>query len=68
MAINFRKLNAQIRPLKKEVRPGYIFLATDEQKNRFVDSVAKLGSRRKFMRTMLHFIQCDKDYADEFTL
>ena len=33
MAINFKKLKSQIKPFKPEVKDGYIFIATDEQKN-----------------------------------
>lgn len=32
MAINFRKLKSQIKPFKPEVKDGYIFITTDEQK------------------------------------
>ena len=44
MAINFRKLKSQIKSFKPEVKDGYIFIATDEQKNNGLFSIAKCGS------------------------
>lgn len=46
MAINFRKLKSQIKPFKPEVKDGYIFITTDEQKNNGLFSIAKCGSKR----------------------
>lgn len=68
MAINFKKLNAQIHPFKPESHAGFIFIATDEQKNNFVPSVAKAGSRRSLIRVLTWFIRNDEDFAREFKL
>lgn len=69
MSINFKKLKSQIKPFKPEARhTGYIFLATDEQKKHDVDSIAKVGSKRTFLQTMVFFINNDEAYRKEFTL
>ena len=68
MAINFRRLNAQIRPFKQESKRGFIFIATDEQKDNFIPSVAKEGSRRSLIRVLTWFIHNDEDFAREFKL
>lgn len=69
MEINFRKLKAQIKPFKHEAkRFGYIFLATDEQKRNGIDTVAKPGSKRSFIKTMKWFIKEFEEYREEFSL
>lgn len=68
MAINFKKLKAQIKPFKLEAKNGYIFIATDEQKKNGVCSVAKPGSKRSLLSALVWFIQNDADFKKEFTL
>lgn len=68
MAINFKKLNSQIRQFKPEVNNGYIFLATDEQKNNFIDSVACVGSKRRLVKYLVELIKTDEDWNKEFAL
>lgn len=52
MAINFRKLKSQIKSFKPEVKDGYIFIATDEQKNNGLFSIAKCGSKRGLLSAL----------------
>lgn len=68
MAINFSRLKAQIKPFKPEVKKGYIFIATKEQSNNFVWTVASVGSKRKLLFTLVTLIHVDKDWAKEFKL
>lgn len=68
MAINFKKLKAQIKPFKPEAKNGYIFIATDEQKKNGICSVAKPGSKRSLLSALVEFIQIDTDFKREFTL
>lgn len=69
MVINFKKLKSQIKHFKPEAKhTGYIFLATEEQKRHHVDSIAKLGSKRSFLRMIVWFIQDNKAYRKEYTL
>ena len=68
MAINFKKLKAQINPFKPETKNGYIFIATDEQKKNGVCSVAKPGSKCGLLSALVWFIQNDADFKKEFTL
>lgn len=68
MAINFRKLKAQIKPFKPEVKNGYIFIATRELSNNFVWTVASVGSKRKLLFTLVSLINVDEDWAKEFKL
>lgn len=68
MAINFKKLKAQIKPFKPKAKNGYIFIATDEQKKNGVCSVAKPGSKRSLLSALVWFIQNDSDFKKEFTL
>lgn len=68
MAINFKKLNSQIRQFKPEVRKGHIFLATDEQKNNFIESVACVGSKRRLVKFLVELIKNDEDWNKEFAL
>lgn len=68
MAINFKKLKNQIHPFRPEVKQGYIFIATDEQKNNFIDSIAKIGSKRSLIKLIVYIILTDEDWNKEFTL
>lgn len=68
MAINFRKLKAQIKPFKPEVKSGYIFIATDGQKRNGIDSIAKPGSKRSFLSILAYLINNDEDFKNEFGL
>lgn len=68
MAINFRKLKAQIKPFKPEVKSGYIFIATDEQKRNWIYSIAKPGSKRSFLSILVYLINNDDDFKNEFGL
>lgn len=68
MAIKFKKLRSQIRQFKPEVRKGYIFLATDEQKNNFIVSVACVGSKRRLVKFLVKLIKTDEDWRKEFAL
>lgn len=68
MAIDFKKLNSQIHPLKPEVKTGYIFIATDTQKNNFLYSVAKVGSKQSLLRTLIRLIRANEDFQAEFAL
>lgn len=67
MTINFRKLKSQIKPFKPEVKNGYIFIATDEQKNSGLFSVAKCGSKRRLLSALSEYIKDDEDFKREFT-
>lgn len=68
MAINFKKLKGQIHPFKPEVKQGYIFIATDEQKKNFLDSIAKVGSKRSLIKLIVYIILIDEDWNKEFSL
>ena len=68
MAIKFKKLRSQIRQFKPEARKGYIFLATDEQKNNFIVSVACVGSKRRLINFLVGLIETDEDWRKEFAL
>ena len=68
MAINFKKLNSQVKPFKPEAKKGFIFLATDEQKNNFLCSVCKYGSKRRLMKFLVGLIMTDEDWRKEFAL
>lgn len=70
MAINFKRLNSQIKPFKPEARHvGYIFIATDKQKREsLVDSIAKPGSKRSLIKVLTYFIKTDENYRAEYSL
>lgn len=68
MTINFRKLKAQIKPFKPEVKSGYIFIATDEQKRKGMFSIAKPGSKRSLLSILKWQINSDIDFKNEFSL
>lgn len=69
MAINYRKLKAQIKPFKPEAKhTGFIFIATEEQKNNFICSVSMPGSKRELMRVLKLLISIDEDFRKEFTI
>lgn len=71
MVINFRKLNKQIKPFAPEASgPGYIFIATDEQKKKGLFSVSKKGSKRSLIKALLYqsgMMNID-EFREEFTL
>lgn len=68
MAINFKKLNRQVHPFKPEVKKGFIFIATDEQKENDLYSIAKKGSRKSLMRILEWMIKNDEDFKREFSI
>lgn len=69
MAINFKKLQSQIKPLKPEARKiGYIFLATREQEMDFINSVVTIGSKRRHIAFLVSLIKKDEDWSNEFKL
>lgn len=68
MAINFKKIKSQIHPFKPEVKQGHIFIATDEQKNKFIDTIAKTGSKRSLIKLIVYIILTDEDWNKEFSL
>lgn len=69
MAINFRKLNSQIKLLKPEsCKRGFIFIATDEQKRNFIDTIVTIGSKRRLVSFLVSLIKKDEDWYNEFKL
>lgn len=68
MAIDFKKLNSQVHPLKPEVKAGYIFIATGKQNDNFICSVSKTSSRQSLLRVLIRLIRTDEDFKAEFTL
>lgn len=68
MAINFRKLNRQVLPFKPETKQGFIFIATDEQKENGLFSIAKVGSKRSLMTILVDTISSDEDFKHEFSI
>lgn len=68
MAINFRKLNRQVLPFKPEVKQGFMFIATDEQKENGLFSIAKVGSKRSLMTFLVETIKSDEDFKREFSI
>lgn len=69
MAINFKKLKAQVKRFQPEAkRSGYIFIATEEQKKRGIDSVAVEGSKNRFFAVLSWIIQDDEEYSREFLI
>ncbi len=69
MAINYRKLKAQIKPFKPEAKyTGYIFIATEEQKRNFICTVSQPGRKRDLIETLKYLIKIDDDFRKEFTL
>lgn len=68
MTIGFKKLKKQIHPLKPEAAGnGYIFIATDTQKDNGLFSIAKVGSKRSLMIILVWTILDDEDWNNEFT-
>lgn len=65
MTINFRKLNSQIHPFKIETKRGYIFIAKIQQKDEFIFSISKVGSKRSLIKLLIGLIQNDGDYKAE---
>ena len=68
MVINFRKLNRQVLPFKPETKQGFIFIATDEQKESGLFSIAKVGSKRSLMTILVDTINFDEDFKREFSI
>ena len=68
MAINFRKLNRQVLPFKPETKQGFIFIATDEQNESGLFSIAKVGSKRSLMTILVDTINSDEDFKREFSI
>lgn len=68
MAINFRKLNRQVLPFKPETKQGFIFIATDEQKENGLFSIAKVGSKRSLMTIIIDTINSEEDFKREFSI
>lgn len=67
--INFRKLKSQIKPLAHEAGgTGHIFIATDEQKRRGIESVSQYGSKRSLIKAIVIIVKHDADWQREFTL
>ena len=55
--------------MKQEAsKHGYIFLATDEQKRNFVDTVVTIGSRHQLVSFLVGLIKKDEDWSKEFKL
>lgn len=69
MGINYKKLKKQIFPLN-EVKQGYIFIATDNQKDNFIDSTYVIGSKRTTIRILTHLINNKEfpEWKEEFSL
>ena len=61
-------LKSQIKPFKPEVKDGYIFITTDEQKNNGLFSIAKCGSKRGLLSALSEYIKDDEDFKREFTI
>lgn len=69
MSINFKKLKSQIKPFNPEAKhTGYIFIATDEQKRNGIDTIAKPGSKRSFIKTMTWIVNDFEEYRNEFNI
>ena len=68
MVINFRKLNRQVLPFKPETKQGFIFIATNEQKENGLFSIAKVGSKRSLMTILVDTINSDEDFKREFSI
>ena len=66
MVINFRKLNRQVLPFKPETKQGFIFIATNEQKENGLFSIAKVGSKRSLI--LVDTINSDEDFKREFSI
>lgn len=68
MATNFKKLKSQIYPFKPEVKYGHIFIATKQQEDKYICTIAKVGSKRSLIKILTSLIQCDEDFKAEFSL
>lgn len=64
MVIDYKKLKSQI---SRDSLGCNLFSATNEQKMDDVDSIARVCSKREFMRTMEHFIHRFDEYRRNFT-
>lgn len=67
MEIDYKKLKKQIKPFLAEAGgPGYIFIATDEQKRKGIDSVAKQGSKKSFIKALSYYGMMLDEFREEF--
>lgn len=69
MIVNFKKLKSQIKPFLPEAGGrGYIFIATDEQKEKDLYSMSLKGSKRKLISFLVENLRDDQPFKDEFAL
>lgn len=69
MTINYRKLKKQIKSFAPEAGgTGCIFIATEEQKKKGIDSVAKKGSKRSFIKALSYYGMMLDEFREEFKL
>jgi hypothetical protein len=68
MPINYKKIKSQIKSFKYGSKLGYIFLASKEQENIGLCSVAQEGSKRSLLKSMSCIIHDDKYFKKEFQL
>lgn len=67
--INYKQLKKQIvRDDGCACKPGYMFIATDEQKNNGIDSIFQEGSKKGLLKTLTYLINCDDYFRREFFL
>lgn len=70
MAINFKKLKAQITPYRDNSSgcKGYSFQATEKQKENDIDTIVGAGwSKRRFLKFMVYMIHTYEEYRQEFS-
>lgn len=70
MAINYRKLKAQVVPFTDENgKKGFLFNVTKEQKARGLFDIAQAEvSKRRFLHTLLWFIQQEGELTRDYTI
>ncbi|MBQ8426138.1 MAG: hypothetical protein IJX16_00025 [Clostridia bacterium] len=70
MAINYRKLKAQVGPFTDENgKKGFLFSVTEEQKARGLYCIFQAGvSKRSFLRTLLWFIQEEEELTRDYVI
>ncbi len=70
MAINYRKLKAQVGPYTDEAgKKGLLFSVTEEQKARGLYGIFQAGvSKRRFLRTLLCFIQGEEELTRDYVI
>lgn len=67
--INYKQLRKQIvRDDGRACKPGYMFIATDEQKNNGIVSIFKEGNKKGLLRTLTYMVYSDEDFRREFFL